>query len=338
MRKVFFGVDWGGTRVKIGAVDFNGMLLENDILTVNKARDAEEQYAAILQRLRKFAESIGRPTAIGLGLTGVTDPNRGVVLLPGKIQGLEGFPLVPRLRQDLDVPAWADNDGQLAMYAERFAGYAKNHSWAVTVTIGTGIGSGVMIDGRILDDPHLMFGMQIGHFVVDMSTHKLSLVGARGTAELMCSATALVLAVRSGLQHGIPSVLSQRYWEDPRLVDFQAIMEDGVTAQDTLCVDELRQWTEHLGWLLVNVVHAYSPEIIILGGGAIGASRFFIEQLRAHVRKYVFRYPRGEEVPIKISKFGELSGVVGAALMARERWRTSVAEDAVETGWSNAHP
>ncbi|MDR3738571.1 MAG: ROK family protein [Terracidiphilus sp.] len=322
MRKVLFGVDWGGTRVKIGAVDFDGTILRHDIIAVDRALSAEEQYAVILLCLRRLAEAMGKPAAIGLGLTGVTDPNRGVVLLPGKIRGMEGFPIVPRLRNDFDVPVWADNDGQLAMYAERFAGHAKECSWAVTVTIGTGIGSGVLIDGRIIDDPHLMFGMQIGHLVVDMNNDKLSLIGTRGTAELLCSATALVLAVRSGLQHGIPSVLSERYWEDPGSVDFRSIIEDGVAANDALCIDELNRWTKQLGWLLVNVVHAYSPEIIILAGGAIGASRFFINELRAHVRKYVFRYPRGEEVPIRISEFGELSGLVGAALMARERLKT----------------
>ena len=332
MQGMLFGVDWGGTRIKIGAIDAEGTILQHDIITVEKAQNAEGTYDTILKHLNHLADALGKPDAVGLGLTGVTDPNRGVVLLPGKIKSMEGFPIVPRLRRDFGVPVWADNDGQLAMYAEHFAGCAKQFSWAVTLTIGTGIGSGVMIDGRIIDDPHLMFGMQVGHFVVDMSYDRMSLVGARGTAELLCSATALILAVRSGLQHGIPSVLSERYWMDPNSVDFRAIMEDGVAVNDLLCVDELSRWTKHLGWLLVNVVHAYSPQIIILAGGATGASRFFLDELRAHVRNYVFRYPRGEEIPIEISQFGELSGLVGAALMARERLRSAKEAEPITAG------
>lgn len=332
MQRLLFGVDWGGTRIKIGAVDDEGTILRHDIIDVDKAQSAEETYDTILMRLKHLADALGKPDAVGLGLTGVTDPNRGVVLLPGKIKSLEGFPIVPRLRHDFGVPVWADNDGQLAMYAERFAGCARQYSWAVTLTIGTGIGSGVMIDGNIIDDPHLMFGMQVGHFVIDMSYDRMSLVGARGTAEQLCSATALILAVRNGLQHGIPSVLSNRYWENPNSVDFRSIMEDGVAFNDPLCVDELSRWTKHLGWLLVSVVHAYSPQIIILAGGATGASRFFLDQLRAHVRNYVFRYPRGEEIPIEISEFGDLSGLVGAALMARERLRSAKEDESSVSG------
>ncbi len=319
MQPFLIGVDWGGTRIKIGSVTLEGAIESHEVLTVDKASGAEDSYNIIVQHLSQLIIKHGKPIAVGLGLTGPTDPDRGVVLLPGKIQGMEGFPIVSRLRDDLKVPVWADNDGRLAMYAERYAGNARGYGWAVTLTIGTGVGSGVMIDGRIIDDPHLMFGTQIGHLVIDTSHDQLCLIGARGTAEMLCSATALILAVCSGLQRGIPSVLTDRYWKDPFDVDFRAIMEDGVARGDSLCVDELSRWTRALGWLLVNVVHAYSPQVIILAGGAMGAARFFIDELCSHVNRHIFRYPRGVEVPIVISELGDLSGVVGAALMARER-------------------
>jgi glucokinase len=113
------------------------------------------------------------------------------------------------------VPVWADNDGRVAMYAEKHVGLARGVRWAALLTIGTGVGSGVMLDGMILRDPHLQFGTQAGHLVIDLSHDQLCLTGARGTGEMLCSATALVLATRSGLQRGIPSVLTERYWENP---------------------------------------------------------------------------------------------------------------------------
>jgi glucokinase len=140
------------------------------------------------------------------------------------------------------------------MYAEKYAGLARGRNWAVTLTIGTGVGSGVMLDGKILADPHLQFGTQAGHMVIDLSHDQLCLTGARGTGEMLCSATALVLAVRSGLQRGIPSTLSDRYWADPHAVNFRSILEDGVATHDPLCMDELRRWTIRLSWMLVNVV------------------------------------------------------------------------------------
>jgi len=176
-----------------------------------------------------------------------------------------------------------------------------------------------MLDGRILADPRFLFGAQIGHLVIDASHDQLCLTGARGTGEILASATALALAVRSGLQRGIPSTLSDDYWRDPHSIDFKAVIERGVACDDRLCVDELRRWTRALGWVVVNAIHAYSPEVVILTGGATAASKYFLDELRAHVNAHIFRYPPGEPVPIVVSQLGDHAGVCGAAMMVRER-------------------
>src|SRR4051812_12803213 len=312
MENYLLGVDWGGTRIKLGAVSMNGTLLSQEMMSPSGSAGAENTYDAVVGKLREMIERSGKPIGIGLGLTGPTDPDRGVVLLPGKIKDLEGFPIVQRLRSEFGVPVWADNDGRVAMYAEKYAGLARGHRWAVTLTLGTGVGSGVMLDGVVLRDPHFQLGTQAGHLVIDLSHDQLCLTGARGTAEMLCSATALVLAVRSGLQRGIASVLSDQYWGNAHSVDFRSILDIGIAGSDRLCVDELRRWTERLGWLLVNVVHAYSPEVIILSGGATAAAKYFMDDLRKHVNAHAFRYPPGEAVPIVVSELGDHSGVIGA--------------------------
>lgn len=314
----FLGVDWGGTRIKLGAVSADGALLRHETLESTLAGDVEQQYSLIVKHLHQMAAELGRPDGIGLALTGPTAPERGVVLLPGKIKGMEGFPIVPRLAEEFGVPVRADNDGRAAMFAEKYVGHARDKRWAVTLTIGTGIGSGVMLDRVILCDPHLQFGTQIGHLVLDYTNDQLCLTGARGTAEMLCSATSLVLSVRSGLQRGIPSVLTERYLKDPRSVDFRAIFDEGVAKGDLLCADELRRWTLRLGWLLVNVAHAYAPEVIILAGGAAGAAAWFIDDLRRHVAAHIFRYLPNDPVPILTSTLGDHIGVIGAALMLQE--------------------
>lgn len=319
MSEYFLGIDWGGTRIKLGAVSADGKILSQEIMDTPNISGAQEVYAVVAEKLHSLIARNGSPLGIGLGLTGPTDPDKGVVLLPGKIAGLEGFPIVPMMRADFGVPVWADNDGRLALYAEKHIGQARGCEWVVLLTIGTGIGSGVMLDGRILKDPRFMFGTQAGHLVIDLSCDQLCLIGARGTGEMLCSATALVLGVRSGLQRGIPSRLSERYWTDPHSVDFRMIVEEGVALGDDLCIDEMRRWNKRLGWLLVSIVHAYSPERIILAGGAMAASQFFIEDLRSHVGKHVFRFPANEPVPILVSNIGDQIGVIGAAMMVKER-------------------
>jgi glucokinase len=325
MSGYFLGVDWGGTRIKLGAVSADGRMISADVFETPVTETVEQTFQTMVSRLRLIAKPQQEQTLLGIGLalTGPTDPDRGTVLLPGKIRGLEGFPIVPRLRQDFSANVWAENDGMAAMYAEKHAGLARDKNWAVVLTIGTGIGSGVMVDRKILQDPHFMFGSQAGHLVMDFSNDQLCLTGARGTGEILCSATALALAVRSGLQRGIPSTLTDRYWQNPHSIDFRTVIEGGVAKDDRLSLDELRRWTTRLGWLLVNVVHAYSPEIIILAGGATAAHPYFLGQLRDHVARNIFRYPVGETVPICISELGDNMGVIGAAMMVKERMESS---------------
>jgi len=318
--KVFIGVDWGGTRIKCGLVSGSGVVLFSKTVSLPKDASFASIVDLIIDHVRDFAAKQQGPVdGIGLALTGPVDPNHGVVYLPGKIDGLEGYPLVPRFREVLGTPVFATNDGLAAMFAEKHVGHAKGCRYAVAVTLGTGVGSGVMVDGRIPDDPRFMFGTQIGHLVINTSDDRLCLTGARGTGEMNCSATALALAVRSGLQRGIPSRLSETYWKNPHAIDFETIIREGVEHGDRLCCDELRRWTSSLGWLLVSAVHAYSPEVLILSGGATLAHRHFLPQLKEHVAQSSFRYPKDREIPVLVSELKEYSGVVGAAMMCKEK-------------------
>jgi glucokinase len=318
--KVFIGVDWGGTRIKCGLVSGSGVALVSKTVSLPKDASFAVIVDLIIDHVRDLAAKQQGPVdGIGLALTGPVDPNHGVVYLPGKIDGLEGYPLVPRFREVFGTSVFATNDGLAAMFAEKHVGHARSCRYAVAVTLGTGVGSGVMVDGRIPDDPHFMFGTQIGHLVINTSDDRLCLTGARGTGEMNCSATALALAVRSGLQRGIPSRLSETYWKNPHAIDFETIIREGVEQGDRLCCDEFRRWTSSLGWLLVSAVHAYSPEVLILSGGATLAQRHFLPQLKEHVAQSSFRYPKDREIPVLISELKEYSGVVGAAMMCKEK-------------------
>ena len=174
-----------------------------------------------------------------------------------------------------------------------------------------------MLDGKVLRDPHLQFGTQASHIVQEAGSDRLCITSARGTANILCSATALSMMVRDGLQRGLPSVLNQTYFKDPHRIDFKAVI-DGVEQDDPLCLDTLERWTTNLGWFLVSVVHMYAPEIIILSGGATNAARHFLEPVQAHVNRHIFRHPSGEPVPILISKLRNHAGVLGAAALAWE--------------------
>ena len=313
----FIGFDVGGSRIKSGAVTAGGELRWAGTRSSGFSLAPEGVLQALKEEVHRIERTVGeRPRAIGIGFPGAVDPEFGSVLLPGKLT-VEGFPIVPRLKEATTIPVVADNDGRLAMLAEARFGLAKNHKWAVTVTLGTGVGSGVMLDGMMLRDPHLMFGTQASHIVQEATNGRLDITRARGTANLLCSASALAMMVRDGLQRGLPSTLNEVYFESPHRVDFEAVIR-AVEQGDALCKDALARWTLSLGWFLVSVVHMYAPEIIILGGGAAQAASHFLEAVQAHVDAHTFRYPRGSSVPIVCSELGAHAGVLGAAALAAD--------------------
>lgn len=314
MKRYAIGFDYGGTRLKCGVVSEQGELLKRDFLTFDSSATMDERTALIADYANTaMASTEGECTGIGLALTGVVDPKQGVVYLPGKIDGLEGYPMVEKLSAQCEgLKVVAVNDGNAALYAEKFFGQAKELSWAVVLTLGTGVGSGVLLNGMILDDPRFLFGVQVGHLVMDYKSPTLCITGARGTGEVNCSATALALAMRSHLQRGIPSTLSAQYAKDPSSIDFKAVT-DAVREKDALACDAFNRWQEALATLLINAVHAYSPEAIILSGGATKASDLFLENVTEKMNQQIFRYPKGDAVPVLISEVQEHAGVLGAA-------------------------
>jgi len=312
------GFDVGGTRLKYVAVNRVGKALRKRVTPTAAGLGPDHLVKALGEQVVRCEHELGsRARMIALGLSGAVDPKRGVVLLPGKFKALEGYPLVKNLKRLTHIPVVAENDGRISIIAEKYYGQARNKKWVVCITIGTGVGSGIMLDGQILRDPHLQFGTQTGHLVIQADGGKPCLTGALGTAETLCSATALAMAVRDDLQRGMSSVLTDMYLSNPAAVDFAAVIR-GVEQDDRLCITELKRWIHYLGWLLVNAVHAYAPELIILSGGASRAASHFLPQLRQHLSKHVFRYPPGEPVPIVVSKMGEFAGAMGAAGLAWE--------------------
>ncbi|MBS0027696.1 ROK family protein [Chitinophaga sp. 22321] len=310
--------DAGGTRLKavVMAAD-EERVLKTFYTSSNAHHGADALMKAIEESVAGTQSEMGDGLlGIGLSLSGVIDTDKGVVYLPGKFKMLEGFPLVEKLKEKFQLPVIADNDGRLAVYAEKHIGLAKDKNWVVGLTIGTGIGSGVIIDGRMLTNRSLLFGTQVGHLILNSASNQLCLTGNYGTGETLCSATALVLQVRGAIQRGLPCILSDEYFADPLLVDFEKITY-ACRQGDTVCFREMEKWSDNLANLIVNAVHAYSPELIILGGGATLAADLFLDKVREKVNRQVFRYPIGEPVPIEVSQMQEYASALGAALFLK---------------------
>ncbi|MCC5833098.1 MAG: ROK family protein [Opitutales bacterium] len=312
------GLDVGGSRIKSGAVTAEGLVGEARIRSCPAQEGPEALLATLVEEVRAIRQRMPQdPVGIGLGLSGAVEPKKGSVYLPGKFKDLEHYPLVPKLAAATGFPAVAENDARAVLMAEMRFGKIQGCRWAVSLTIGTGFGSAVLLDGRILRDPQLQFGTQLGHLVIQGDGGKLCLSNAEGTGESLCSATALAMAVRDGLQRGIDSCLAERYFKDPQSIDFSAVIE-GYEAADRLCVHAFKQWRRRLVWILVNAVHAYAPERIVIGGGGAHASAHYLDYLRDRVPRHLFRSPQSPPVAIEASDLIEDAGILGSAVCAFE--------------------
>lgn len=312
------GIDIGGTRIKSGAISSTGQILATDTRPTGFIAGPESLLTILAETVAALARQLAtRPQAVAFGMPGLIDPAQGVAYLPVRILNLEGFPLVPRLAERLGVPVVAESDGRLMILAERAFGLARDVEWAVCVAMGTGLGTAVLLDGQILRDPTGAFGTLGAFAVIAGETGPRCFSGARGTAESLCSATALSLAARSNLERGVASSLAETFQQNPAAIDFQAVT-DAARQGDEMAQDCVDVWSTHLSHYLITLAQMYTPQRIILCGGGSLAADLYIDKLREAVGTRTFRDPRGPEIEVVVSEMRDQTGMLGAGALAWE--------------------
>lgn len=314
---LYLGLDIGGTRLKGGAIDAGGKVLAHAVeptVPGQSLRAFEKQLDALVARLTAAAGPNCTLAGIGASITGPVDPDVGCVYLPGKIRGLDQHKTVPYLRKRWRVPVTADNDGRLACYAEWKAGAGRGIDNLLVFTLGTGIGSGVVLDGRLLTDRHFQRGTQCGHMVIDINGPRC-LTGAHGTGESLASVTALVQEVRAALARGLPLDLTEN--KPAHEIVFPDIVA-AVRRKDRFVTEIFDRWLDRFAAVLLNSYYAYTPDLILLAGGPTKAAPLFLKKLSVRLEAAAFRVPVGHAIPLRVATLGEDAGWVGAALRIRE--------------------
>lgn len=307
------GVDIGGTRLKTGLVGLDGTV-ERPTLDDTSS----EGFPIVLERLRAHVAdhlAAGGAGALGLGvaLPGIVEAGFGSRYLPGKVLGIEGYPLRADLEAQFGLPVRCTNDGAAAALAEWRFGAACGIDDMVGLTIGTGIGSGVVVGGRPFETANLGNGVSVGHFTIQ-TDGRLCLCGNRGCAETLVSANAVAGRLREALTRLVPSVLADDFARDQGSITFRSLA-DGARAGDPLCQEVLAAFIRDLGATIVTAIHAYNPTVVILAGGPMAASDLFLADVQAYVDRHAFIFPKGRTVEIRRARLEEHAGVLGAAAM-----------------------
>lgn len=308
----YAGVDVGGTRLKCAVVTASGEMLARHT-EPSAGRGFGELIATTTSWIRTQQERLGTaPGGIGIATPGITRLREGPVLLPGRLAGSEGYPVVSTLSAEFGCAAVCLNDGDAAALGEHRFGAARGERRLVVITLGTGVGGGVLIDGELLGDLETGEGPYLGHVVMDPAGEPC-LCGNRGCAETRVSANAVVGRLLAALKRGVPSALAGPFRLDPSAIGFEQLV---VAARegDALAREVLGGFEEDLVSYLVSLAHLFSPTAIAVGGGVMHASGDFLPRVRAAVRARQFRGPGVPPVRLVRAASIDFAGARGACV------------------------
>ncbi len=313
----YAGVDLGGTNLKLGLVSADGELLHHSSAATEADRGPDHVLARIAQAVRRLADAARVPladiAAVGVGAPGPLDSKTGVVVSAPNLPGWRDVPVRDRLQSDLGRPVVLENDANAAAYGEFRCGAARNVSNLALLTLGTGIGGGIILDGRIFRGS-TDTGAELGHMVIQYGGRPCG-CGNRGCLEAYVSATAVVAHTREALQAEERSRLADS--ADLTCKDVFAAADAG----DDLARRIVEETADYLAAGITNILHVLNPEMVVLTGGMMGAGEAFLERVRQRVRRSAFERARSG-CPIVWSALGGDAGVLGAALAAEAFDRT----------------
>lgn len=307
MSKYAFGVDVGGTTVKLGLFDKEGNVLDKWEIPTNKANKGEAILSDIAKSILAKMDEKGIKeedlAGIGLGAPGAVDDNG--TLVGGAVNiGWEPFNIPDAIHAYINVPVKAANDANAAAFGEMWQGGGKGYNNMVAVTLGTGVGGGIIINGRLLSGA-TGAGGEIGH--IHMNDNETEECGCKnkGCLEQYASATGIVrLARRRLAEDDKPSVLRGEE------LSAKAVF-DAVKAGDGVAIEIANRFGEYLGKGLAIVAGVVNPEIFVIGGGVSKAGDILLSFVEPVFQKYAFQQCRGAK--FALAKLGNDAGIFGAA-------------------------
>jgi glucokinase len=313
----WLGFDIGGTRSKAGVVTSDGKVHHAHV-----DETGHEPFEVVWQKLIAYADdAVLRQGAeglrgVGIAAPGVVEATYGVRNLPGKVPGIEDFPMRERLEERLGVPVRCVNDGAAATLAEWRFGAARGCQDVVGLTLGTGLGAGVILGGRPLASRHLAAAVSFGHATIEVGG-RTCLCGNIGCAETLVSANAVVGRMRDYVARKVPSTITDAYEREPGRITFRTLVE-GVQAGDRVATEILARFCRDLGATIVTAIHAYDPEVVVLAGGPMAQAEHFLPTVQAYVDRYAFRYPKDRIIPILRAERSDHAGVLGAVALVMQ--------------------
>lgn len=311
--RYYIGIDLGGTFIKGGIVNENGEILLCD-KTPTEVEKGDHGVAENIARLAlDLLSRLGLTTSdvegLGIGSPGMIDSAKGNVIYANNL-GWENFMIGEELSSMLGgIPVKIGNDANVAALGEVKFGAARNYSSAIMITLGTGVGGGIVIDGKLVEG-NLGAGAELGHTVIVHGGEQCS-CGRRGCFEAYSSATALIRDTRRAMEAHPDS----KMWEIGTLDAVNGKTVFDYAPVDAYAKEVLDSYIEHLACGLINYANIFRPEVILLGGGVCAQGDNLIKPLQAIMDKEIYAGDKGPRVPILIAELENSAGLLGAAAL-----------------------
>lgn len=310
MKEYGFGIDLGGTTAKIGLFTTSGALLEKWEVPTDISNAGEhilENLAkAVRGKMKELSITPEQVEGIGIGVPGPVQNAATVTIVCANLGGWGKMNVSAQLSGLLDgMKVVVGNDANIAALGEIWQGAAKGCSSAVMVTLGTGVGGGVIVNGSVIEGAHGAGG-EIGH--ITMNPHETAVCGCgkRGCLEQYVGARGAVRCMKKLLDENPDTPCVLRDMDGYKIKD----VYDAAKAGDELCMREVEEMTDTLGLALANIAATVDPEMFIIGGGISRAGDALFVPLTAHYKEYAF--PSCRETPIRQASLGNDAGIYGA--------------------------
>ena len=302
--KYYIGIDLGGTNIVAGVVDENYKIISKASTKTNLPRPEKEIAADMarvsVQAVKEAGLDMNQIEWVGIGTPGIANSEKGIIEYSCNL-GFDNTPMVDYIKEYIDKPVFIENDANAAAYGEYVAGAAKGAKNAVCITLGTGVGGGIIIDGRIYSGSNFA-GAEIGHTVIEVDGPECA-CGRRGCFEVFSSATGLIRMTKEAMDNDkdtlMHKITAERNGKVTARTSFDAMRMGDKTAKAV--VDK---FIKYLAAGITNTINIFQPDILCIGGGVCNEGDPLLLPVRALVKK-----------EIVIAKLGNDAGIIGAAFL-----------------------
>lgn len=302
MSKYYYCIDVGGTDIKAGIVDDKNNIITRT-KTPTKTFFEKTSLAETLFEIMKSLESstgllVNKASGIGIGLPGLVDDSAGIIKYINSLK-IKNYNIREDFKKYTSVPVRLANDAELATLAEFRLGAGKGYNNLAMLTLGTGIGSGIIVDGKPLRSS-MPFACELGHISITQDENE--------SFERLASTKALVNQTREAMENNTSSKMWQTY--TPETVSGKTVFE--YKDIDKTASDVFERYIRFLGTGVVTVYNIFTPEVIVIGGGVSGQKSALIKPLTQYVNSHIFTRNIGQKVKIISAKFMNDAGILGA--------------------------